>query len=91
MKTIILLYIFLQISELEGHYEIVSLVGTLSETAHLHISLSDKDGHVIGGHVLDSLIVFTTAELVIGECTDYHMIRELDPKTGYPELSIKKS
>lgn len=76
--------------DMEGHYEIVSLVGTLADVPHLHIALSDKDGHVIGGHVLENLIVYTTAELVIGECTDYHMTRELDSRTGFHELQVKK-
>ena len=32
-------------------HEIVSLVGTLSDNdCHLHISLSNKNGNVIGGH-----------------------------------------
>ena len=49
---------------MEGHYEIVSLVGTPN---NLQVSLSDKDGHVTTGHVTGELIVFTTAELVLGE------------------------
>lgn len=38
--------------------EIVSLVGTLSSVGghHLHMSLSDKDGHVFGGHVFGKII-----------------------------------
>merc|ERR1712150_128829 len=57
----------------EHHMEIVSLVGTLSSIGghHLHISLSDKDGNLVGGHVFGELNVFTTAEVVIGECVDY--------------------
>ena len=49
---------------MKGFYEIVSLLGTPN---NLQISLSDKDGHVITGHVTSELIVFTTAELVIGD------------------------
>ncbi len=49
---------------MEGYYEIVSLVGT---PKNLQISLSDKDGRVTIGHVTGELIVFTTAELVLGE------------------------
>jgi predicted DNA-binding protein with PD1-like motif len=48
---------------MEGHFEIVSLLGTPS---NLQISLSDKDGHVTTGHVTGDLIVFTTAEIVLG-------------------------
>uniref|UniRef100_A0A0B6ZZ14 PPC domain-containing protein n=1 Tax=Arion vulgaris TaxID=1028688 RepID=A0A0B6ZZ14_9EUPU len=54
----------------EGHFEIVSLVGTLSggEKGHLHICLSNERGEVIGGHVMGDLIVYTTAEVMIGSC-----------------------
>ena len=34
---------------------------------NLQILLSDKDGHVLTRHVTGALIVFTTAELVIGD------------------------
>jgi uncharacterized protein len=42
------------------HMEIVSLVGTLSSIGghHLHISLSDKDGRVVGGHVFGECNVY---------------------------------
>jgi hypothetical protein len=32
--------------------------------------------------------VFTTAEIVIGECSGYEFIREMDAQTGYPELVV---
>ncbi|KAK3092376.1 hypothetical protein FSP39_002124 [Pinctada imbricata] len=77
------------IKDLDGHFEIVSLVGTLSAGGHLHISLSDVNGDVMGGHVAGPLIVFTTAEVVVGECEGALMSREPDSKTGYNELVIK--
>lgn len=78
------------IKELEGPFEIVSLVGTLcGDEGHLHIALSDKEGHMVGGHVVSDLIIFTTAEVVIGECTDVEFVREFDPKSGFAELVIK--
>lgn len=85
-----ILNLFSQIKELTGHFEIVSLVGTLSggESGHLHISLSDPEGHVIGGHVVGDLIVYTTAEVVIGDCTGAKFQREDDLETGYDELVI---
>jgi predicted DNA-binding protein with PD1-like motif len=46
----------------EERFEIVSLVGTLSTHGlHLHISLSDKNGKTIGGHLVDGCIIYTTA------------------------------
>lgn len=39
-------------SEYKDYFEIVSLTGTLSvHGSHLHISLSDRDGRTIGGHL----------------------------------------
>ena len=37
-----------------GHFEIVSLNGTLSENgSHMHISFSDSTGKTIGGHLME--------------------------------------
>ncbi|XP_053399429.1 uncharacterized protein LOC128557024 isoform X2 [Mercenaria mercenaria] len=72
-----------------GHYEIVSLVGTLSAGGHLHGSFSDKDGNVIGGHVIGDLFVFTTAEMVIGDCALLRFNREHDERSGYKELELE--
>lgn len=42
------------VSEFEEYFEIVSLTGTVSiHGSHLHISISDRNGRTIGGH-LDS-------------------------------------
>jgi len=69
--------------------EIVSLVGTLfSDGTHLHISLADSTGVMIGGHLLDECIVHTTAEIVLGEALSFEFTREIDPSTGYLELKI---
>lgn len=49
-----------------GHFEIVSLTGTVSVNgSHLHISISDSNGKTIGGHLLEGCTIFTTAEIVI--------------------------
>lgn len=75
----------------ENNYEIVSLVGTISEgQAHIHISVSDENGHVIGGHLSDGCVVYTTAEIVLGELEEYTLKREMDEVTGYKELVVSK-
>lgn len=74
-----------------GHFEIVSLTGTFSDTsAHLHISLSDSTGYTIGGHLLEENLVYTTAEIAIAELEELHFDRVADPTYGYPELSIRR-
>lgn len=71
-------------------FEIVSLVGTLSlDGIHLHISLSDKNGKTLGGHLLSGCIIYTTAEIVMGTSEDFIFLRTVDAVTGYKELEIK--
>ena len=73
-----------------GHFEIVSLVGTFSQTKpHLHISVSDNTGNTIGGHLLDGCLVYTTAELVLLQLTDLKFLRAYDSVSGYEELNIQ--
>ncbi len=75
----------------KGHFEIVSLVGTLSVNgSHLHIALSDSTGKTIGGHLLDGCKIYTTAEMVIGESKDLEFLREKDGTTPWEELQVKQ-
>ncbi|MBM7072822.1 DNA-binding protein [Shewanella sp. 202IG2-18] len=74
----------------EGPFEIVSLVGTFSlNGSHLHISISDDKGMVIGGHLLEGNKIFTTAEVVILELNNHQFTRSFDENTGFDELVIK--
>lgn len=78
-------------SHYKGPFEIVSLTGTLSkEGIHLHISISDARGQVLGGHLLDGCLIHTTAEMVLLEALELKFTREPDPQTGYKELKIVK-
>ena len=75
----------------QGHFEIVSLVGTLSTNgSHLHLSVSDSTGQTIGGHLLEGCLIYTTAEIVVGVMPDVIYTREPDPAFGYRELVIRK-
>ncbi|MDB5236092.1 MAG: hypothetical protein JWR44_3085 [Hymenobacter sp.] len=72
-----------------GHFEIVSLVGTLSTNgSHLHLAVSDSTGRTIGGHLLDGCRVYTTAEIVLGELPALEFRRETDATFGYQELAV---
>lgn len=74
-----------------GHFEIVSLVGTVSINGnHLHMSVSDSTGATIGGHLLDNNIIYTTAEIIINESNQLIFTREEDGTTKWKELQIKK-
>ena len=72
-----------------GHFEIISLVGTVSTNGgHLHIALSDRDGKTTGGHLLEGNLVYTTAEIILGEIPGMIFRREKDGTTSWPELQI---
>jgi predicted DNA-binding protein with PD1-like motif len=75
----------------KGHFEIVSLIGTFSDTAsHLHLAVSDSTGKTTGGHLLDQNFIYTTAEIIIIELMELEFKRETDSTYGYQELSIQK-
>lgn len=73
----------------EKNFEIVSATGTLSENGcHVHISIADSEGKVLGGHLLEKNLIYTTCELVILEIPNTEFKRELDPTTTFDELKI---
>ena len=75
----------------EGTWEICSLAGTLStDGVHIHIVVSDENGHCLGGHLMAGCMVRTTAELVLGVDDTVVFSRVFDPQTGYPELNIQE-
>ncbi|MGY2131396.1 PPC domain-containing DNA-binding protein [Hymenobacter sp. HD11105] len=76
-------------TEYRGHFEVVSLVGTLSVNgSHLHLAVSDSTGRTIGGHLVDGNLVYTTMEIVIGVLEDLEFRRETDPVSTYQELVV---
>lgn len=77
-------------TELNGHFEIVSLTGVLSRHgSHFHLAISDDEGKTIGAHLMEGSKVYTTAEIVLAVFPEYSFLRSFDPQTGYPELEIK--
>lgn len=76
-------------SRRKGHFEIISLTGTISHSSvHLHLSVSDEKGVLAGGHLLEGNMVFTTAEVAVAELPDIVFDRALDPASGYHELHL---
>ncbi|HOZ79140.1 MAG TPA: DNA-binding protein [Ferruginibacter sp.] len=74
-----------------GHFEIVSLTGTVSVNgSHIHISVSDSTGKTFGGHLLDNNIIYTTAEIVIQSSDDFIFKREKDGSTEWEELKVEE-
>lgn len=75
-----------------GHFEIVSLVGTVSiNGSHLHLSVSDSTGKTIGGHLLPGCKIYTTAEIIIQATDKYQFTREKDGSTPWEELQVNET
>jgi len=75
--------------QLQAPVEILSLCGSLSPSgAHLHMSIADAQGRVLGGHVAAGCEVRTTVELLVEVLEDLRFERMADARTGYPELRI---
>lgn len=76
-------------SRVEGPLEILTLCGSLTpDGAHLHISVADAAGRVLGGHVCAGSQVLTTAELLLAPLPQGSMGRAFDATTGYLELHV---
>jgi hypothetical protein len=77
------------VKSFKGPFEIVSVTGTVSaDGCHLHLSVADTEGKVIGGHLQIGCPVNTTAELALLVFDELSFSREFDSETGYEELSI---
>lgn len=77
---------------IDGNLELLCLSGTLCpDGAHLHASVSDADGQILGGHVGQGCIVRTTAEILVAVLPEWRFAREFDASTGYVELVIREA
>lgn len=80
-----------QILEKSEYFEIISLNGTVSVSGiHLHMAVADQNGQVLGGHLVDGNIIYTTCELVLVEIDSAVFLRELDSQTGFQEIKFKQ-
>ena len=78
-------------SEFEGHFEIVSITGTVSiHGSHLHLSISGEDGKTVGGHLDSGCKIYTTAEIVLAVFEDVVYKREFAEDSEYDELVVYK-
>jgi predicted DNA-binding protein with PD1-like motif len=78
-------------ARIEGDLEILTLAGSLSpDGSHIHISVSDTQGKVFGGHAAPGCVVRTTAEILVAVLPDWQFARTHDPLTGYAELAPRQ-
>lgn len=61
---------------------------TSNSYGHIHISLSDQYGNVIGGHLMNGNLVYTTAEITIIENYNLEFTRKPCVLSGYDELVV---
>jgi len=77
-------------TEVQGDLEILTLAGSLSpDGVHLHMTVSDAEGRVIGGHVAPGCIVRTTAEILLALLPDHRFSRAPDAESGWDELVVR--
>lgn len=78
-----------KVKKWNGPFEIVSGTGTISrDGCHIHVSISDRDGNVLGGHLKDGCVVRSAAEVVLGVFDDVAYSRALGKGTGFKELKV---
>lgn len=76
---------------LAGDLEVLSLCGSIgAEASHLHMSVGDASGRVLGGHVAPGCIVRTTAEVLLQLLPGWAFDREADARTGWDELVVRR-
>ena len=74
-------------SVLDRDLEILTLQGSLCRSgSHIHITVADANGAVLGGHLCEGSVVRTTAEVLIARLPQWQLQRAVDPTTGYREL-----
>jgi uncharacterized protein len=71
------------VSVFDGDTEMFTLSGTsAAQGSHLHLSIADAQGRVIGGHAAEGCIVRTTAEVLLGLLPGWRFERVFDPARG---------
>ena len=76
--------------EIDGDVELLTLAGSLAvDASHLHLSVADAQGRVLGGHAAYGCIVRTTAEVLLAPLPRWQFSREHDPATGWAELVVR--
>jgi predicted DNA-binding protein with PD1-like motif len=76
---------------IEGDLELLTLSGSVGGGgSHLHLSLADAQGRVVGGHAAYGCIVRTTAEVLLALAPGWAFAREADPATGWSELVVRR-
>jgi predicted DNA-binding protein with PD1-like motif len=77
--------------DVPGEVEILTLAGSIAVNgSHLHMSVSDASGRVVGGHVAHGCVVRTTGEVLLALLPGLRFAREADAVTGFEELVVRR-
>ena len=85
-----------KIKRLEGPVEFLGGTGVVCQkegatSMHFHATLCDKEGLVLGGHlVIGENPVLTTVDLVIEEVSGLRLLRKFDDETQLVQLSVEQ-
>jgi predicted DNA-binding protein with PD1-like motif/glutaredoxin len=72
---------------LQGHLEIITLQGTVApQGVHLHLSLSDGDCQVWGGHLEHGSLVLRGADLLVGFLASGSASAQASPEAAAPSV-----
>lgn len=75
---------------IDADTELLTLSGSVAaDGSHLHMSVADRQGRVLGGHAGYGCIVRTTAEVLLVLLPEWRFSRAFDPATGWAELVIQ--
>ena len=75
---------------IDADCELLSLAGSIAaDGSHLHLSVADDQGRVVGGHAGYGCIVRTTAEVLVALLPEWRFSREADAGTGFAELVVR--
>ncbi|MEO5738108.1 MAG: PPC domain-containing DNA-binding protein [Variovorax sp.] len=81
-----------EVMTIDSDTELLTLSGSVASTgSHLHMSVADQQGRVVGGHACYGCTVRTTAEVLLVLLPEWHFSRKLDRATGWAELAIKRN
>ena len=77
------------VSKIDSDTEVLTLAGSIGAGgSHLHMSVSDAEGRVLGGHVGYGCTVRTTAEVLLMLLPEWRFSRAVDAATGFAELVV---
>ncbi len=77
---------------LQGHLEIITLQGTVApQGVHLHLSLSDGDCQVWGGHLEHGSLVLRGADLLVGFLASGAASAQASPEAAAPSVAPRRA